>query len=359
MTTTELIDPATDPVGEYVRKLSRHAPGEALEIALAEADKYRAKAELQNAEYRAMAEVEFAPDGSIGRANMAGLYRLAAGYSRSQIVPEHYRGKPDDCFIACQMSMRLKVDPLAYMQNSYVVHGKPGIEAKLSIALLNQSGKIKGRITYTDEGSGDSRKCTASAVDADTGEVVSATVTMKMVKDEGWYAKKGSKWQTMPDIMFHYRSATFLVRQFFPEVTMGMPTVQELYDVMPDEPEPVPPTKGLDDLTKKLVGKGSDVHKEADRFYREPVTDAVEGVDTEPEPNTDGTDEPAPETEDWEDIEGDAIDQSMREAHLQGGDKAKSAINTIANTAFDAHPDHKKFIAQMRNYYLTEARKIE
>ncbi len=356
---TELIDPTTDPVGEYVRKLSQHSPSEALDIALAEADKYRAKAELQNAEYRAMAEVEFAPDGSIGRANMAGLYRLAAGYARSAIVPEHYRGKPDDCFIACQMSMRLGVDPLAYMQNSYVVNGKPGIEAKLSIALLNQSGKIKGRITYTDEGDGDARKCTASAVDADTGEVVSATVTMKMVKAEGWYAKKGSKWQTMPDIMFHYRSATFLVRQFFPEVTMGMPTVQELHDVGPDEPEPAPPTKSLAELTKKLVDKGRGVHKEADRFYREPEHDdetaVTDGID-EPALETDGVDEPRePAPRDWFDSAGEA----MKEAGLVGGVVAKKIIDDMAEQLKTLHPEHKGKINILREFWLKEAAKVE
>lgn len=51
-----------------------------------------------------------------------------------------------------------------------------------------------------------------------------------MAKDEGWYQKKGSKWQTMPDLMLRYRSATFLIRTTAPEISMGL-TKDEVEDL--------------------------------------------------------------------------------------------------------------------------------
>lgn len=277
-------------VSDYVGNIMASAPAEAAKIALAEAQRQQALAEKAAADYRALAEVEFDGNGRIARANMAGLYRLAQAYARSQIVPEQYRGKPDDCFIACQMACRLKVDPMAYMQASYVVHGRPGLEAKLAIGLLNTSGLIRGRIQYKNSGSiekGD-RQCTAYATDAATGEIVSATVTWKMVVGEGWISKSGSKWKTMPDVMFVYRSAAFLIRQYYPEVLSGMPFADELEDISPSrangQQPPRPAT--LNDLAARFgndpSGAPSDSSSESG-YTIEPATDTDAPANDEPE----------------------------------------------------------------------------
>lgn len=246
----------TTTFAAYIEQLSKSSPEAALKIAVAETERQRALAAEKAEEYRAMSDVAFDGAGRIAHATMGGLWRLAQVYSGSQIVPEHYRGKPHDCFVACQMAMRLKVDPFAYMQSSYVVHGKPGIEAKLAIAMLNTSGKIKGRVQYEFSGSGDDRRCVAFATDKETGEVVEADVTWRMVKEEGWLAKSGSKWKTMPDVMFRYRSAAFLIRGYYPEVLTGVALVDELEDIA-DEPReptrrPERAVASLDTLTEIL-----------------------------------------------------------------------------------------------------------
>lgn len=226
-------------VTEYVNRIANASPQEAVQIALAESERQTALAEQERVQYKALAEVEFDDCGRIARANMAGLYRMAQAYAGSQIIPDHYRGKPNDCFIACQMALNLKVPPLAYMQNSYIVHGKPGLESKLGTALLNTSGKIVGRVRYREDRDAKSNKmlaCTAFCKDAETGDEVSATVTWAMVEAEGWNKKAGSKWLTMPELMFHYRSAAFLIRTYYPEVTMGMHTVDELEDIQETKP---------------------------------------------------------------------------------------------------------------------------
>jgi hypothetical protein len=240
-----------DTIHEYLEKLKEVGPDKALELVIAQTESERARAAAKEAEYKALAELEFDQDGRIIKANMAGLWRLATSYSRSKIVPEQYRGNPDDCFIACQMAFRWKADPFMVMQSSYVVHGKPGIEGKLAIALINSSGKIKGRVKYKFHGEGKTRACTAYATDAESGETVESTVTWAMVEAEGWLGKSGSKWKTMPDVMFTYRSATFLVRQFYPEVLMGMRTVDELHDSEEDAtPRKMP--RNLDDLSDEI-----------------------------------------------------------------------------------------------------------
>ena len=229
---------------EYLERLSGESPEVALKMAMAETERAQAASRAATA-----VVLEFDDQGRIAKANYAGLRRLADEYSRSDLVPEHYKGKPANCFIALQMSMRMKIDPFAYMQNSCVVHGKPGIEAKLAIAMLNQSGKIRGRVGYDIErdAKGEITSCMAKVIDAGTGEVIDGEpITAKLVKSEKWDAKNGSKWLTMPGQMYRYRSAVFLIRASYPEVMMGIQTVDELEDICPAAPATV------DDITSEL-----------------------------------------------------------------------------------------------------------
>lgn len=61
-----------------------------------------------------------------------------------------------------------------------------------------------------------------------------------MVKAEGWLSKTGSKWKTMPQLMFRYRAAAFFARIYAPDITLGMQTAEEIYDA-PPEPRNVTP----------------------------------------------------------------------------------------------------------------------
>lgn len=210
-------------------------PSAALQIAINEREKAEAQAAAAREEYRALSDVEFDASGRIKKATMAGMWRLSQMYASSTLVPAHYQNSPSNCFIACQMAFRMGIDPLAFMQNSYIVHGRPGIEAKLAIAALNTSGLIKGRVTYERIGSGKSGSCVAKVVDRESGEtIVGAPVTWELVSAEGWSKRGDSKWNTMPDLMFQYRAAMFLIRTIYPEVVMGIKTVDELLD------EPIP-----------------------------------------------------------------------------------------------------------------------
>lgn len=195
---------------------------------MAELERDKRESELLNG-------ITFSHDG-MEAANLAALWRLASMYSRSDIVPEQFRGKPENCLIALQMAQRCRIDPFAFMQASYVVHGRPGIEAKLAIAMLNSSGKIAGRVRYEFDGEGDKRSCTACVKDKESGEEIRLKLDWKTVEAEGWNKKNGSKWLTIPEQMFRYRSAVFLIRTHYPEVMMGLSTTDE----MEDEPGPVP-----------------------------------------------------------------------------------------------------------------------
>lgn len=160
---------------------------------------------------------------------------VAKMFATSSMLPDVFRGGEGvgNCMIALNLAERMQVDPFMLMQNMYIVHGRPGIEAKLAIALINGCGRFEP-IKYEYEGEGKARRCRAYAREKRSNEVLQGPwVTWEMVEAEGWHKPKGqmtSKWMTMPEIMFRYRSAMFFARVYVPDVLVGLKSVDEFED---------------------------------------------------------------------------------------------------------------------------------
>lgn len=182
--------------------------------------------------------VPFVDDGATdlmwSSAGFAHAQRLAAMFAASVLIPEHLRNKVADVTIALLMARRLNEDPLVVMQNIHVIHGRAGWSAQYIVARANRSGVFRGRINWRQEGKGNDMVVTAYATLGETGEEVSFPVGMQMAIAEGW--TKNTKYKSMPELMLRYRSATFLVRLFAPEIMLGIPTSDELDDI--DAPIP-------------------------------------------------------------------------------------------------------------------------
>lgn len=160
------------------------------------------------------------------------IQRVSKAFASSDLVPKQYQGNLANCMIAMDMAQRIGANPLMVMQNLYIVHGTPGWSSKFLIATINACGRYsslryewKGNPGEADYG------CRAWAIERETGERLDGIwVTWAMVRAEGWESKNGSKWKTMPDQMFVYRSAAFWQRAYAPELGMGLQTVEDLQD---------------------------------------------------------------------------------------------------------------------------------
>ena len=146
-------------------------------------------------------------------------YKFANIFAQSDIVPAHYRGKPENTFIAVQTAYRMNLDPMLIMQNTYVVSGKLGMNSTFAISLANSSGIFDSGIRYKLEGSGDTLKVTAYAKVKATGEEISYTIAMSEAVAEGW--TKNSKYKTLPELMLRYRAAVLLITTHLPESLNG------------------------------------------------------------------------------------------------------------------------------------------
>jgi hypothetical protein len=174
-------------------------------------------------------------DGELALFNpeaMAFLEKHAEMYSRSDIIPDTYKGKPENCFIAINLARRLKLDPLTVMQNVFPVYGRLGMTTAFQNALVLRAGAFRGPITHSVKAEGQNLIVTAHATIASTGEKVSATVDMRMAQAEGWL--RNPKYKSMPEHMLKYRATSFLIRQYCPAAYLGVPTHDELVDTRDD-----------------------------------------------------------------------------------------------------------------------------
>jgi len=163
--------------------------------------------------------------------------RVAMVFTKSTMVPEHFRNNIGNCLIALNYASRVGVDPFMVMQKMYVIHGKPAVETQLQIALFNASGKYTP-LKYKLSGEGDKRQCVAFATEKSSGEEIEGpAVSLAMAKAEGWSTKGGSKWKSLPELMLRYRSAAFFIRLYSPETTLGIYTKEEIDDTAHGQPQ--------------------------------------------------------------------------------------------------------------------------
>lgn len=182
--------------------------------------------------------------------------RKARAITSSSLVPEAYRGENNlgNAMIALEVAERTGASPLMVMQNLYVVHGRPSWSATFLIATVNACGRFSPLRFEIDGGTdpaAESYRVRAVAKDKESDDACEGPwITWPMVKAEGWSSKNGSKWKTMPALMFMYRAASFWTRVYAPELSLGIHTADEVQDYV--EARTVPERQDLGAFQKLL-----------------------------------------------------------------------------------------------------------
>jgi hypothetical protein len=164
--------------------------------------------------------------------------RKAMALSKSDLLPQSYRNNISNCLVAMELATRTGMNELMVMQNLHIIQGKPSWSSTFAIAVINSSKRFRTMLNFRIEGSGDDLSCVAWAVGHDNNTYESPKITMTIAKAEGWLAKSGSKWKTMPELMIRYRAAAFFGRLYCPELLLGMQTEDEVIDVVAPIAEP-------------------------------------------------------------------------------------------------------------------------
>lgn len=160
-------------------------------------------------------------------------WRIACQLSKSTILPDNYRGKPENVIIALGMAQKMDLDPFTVMQNLNVIKGKTSWSGSFCKTLIEKTKRFKDlELNYIGEKGTDSYGCYLSATRISDGKIIKGPeVTMKMAKEEGWTSNK--KWITLTDLMLAYRCQSFFARLHCPEAMNGIYTSEEIEDIQP------------------------------------------------------------------------------------------------------------------------------
>jgi len=165
--------------------------------------------------------------------------RMANALAKSTIVPKEYHNNPSNCLIALEMASRMNTSPMQVMQNLFVINGRPSWSAQYIIGVINASRKYKHELKFELTGKGEDLACYVWTTDYLGEKIIGPLISMKMAHDEGWVAKNGSKWKTMPEIMIRYRAASFFGRMYCSDMIMGIYEREEVIELTSDEYEVV------------------------------------------------------------------------------------------------------------------------
>ena len=184
------------------------------------------------------------------------LQRQAKMFSSSSLVPKDFQGNIANCAIGINIAKRLGADPFMVLQNIDIIHGRPSFRATFLIAMVNAAGRFEP-LQFRMEGDEGkpSRSCVAWTKSKPDGTPLEGPkITLEMAKAEGWSAKNGSKWLTMPELMLRYRAAAFFARLYAPDITLGMMTADEAVDIQQERdvtPAIIPASRPLFEVKRE------------------------------------------------------------------------------------------------------------
>lgn len=216
---------------------------------------------------------------------------IAERMAKSGLVPEHLRGKSNDCYLVAEQASRWEAPALSVAQCTYIVHGKLGYEGKLVHAVINASKRLVAPLFFKWEGNGPERTCTVTGTLKSDGKERTLTIRQKDVKTTN------SHWNTIPDMMLSYRATRDWARLNMPDLMLGIYTKDELEDQPLRGPDNARPVVDTDTLNKQY----SDT-PESDVVDAETVTSATsEGDDsTIIDPTSNDQDDSPSQLSHWE-----------------------------------------------------------
>lgn len=148
-------------------------------------------------------------------------------------VPKHLHSKPADCLAITLQAMRWQMDPFVVASKTHVVNGNLGYEAQLVVAVLKNSGAVRGRPHYEYRGEGTNLECRAGFVP--NGE--EAVVWTEWLSIAGITTKNSPLWKVNPKQQFGYLQARNWARLYAPDALLGVYTEDELQVVTPPPAE--------------------------------------------------------------------------------------------------------------------------
>ena len=270
------------------------------------------------------------------------MWRFSQCVVKSGFAPKGME-KPESVLIAVEMGYEVGLSPMAALQNTAVVNGRPTIYGDAALALVRGSGLLE---FYEEKqvgrkGGDDFGYCVTAKRKGDSSSY-SETFTVADAKVAGLWGKSGP-WTQYPARMLKFRARGFLLRDAFGDVLKGMRTYEEARDYIDVDAEIIDESKPKQKLFKAKT---------------EPQKPAVEECPKVEEAETPQTEEPKAEApksdksvfdELAERLEAEGLTQAqlISWARKQGGILARGKLDEFgAHKVLNAFETVKEFIAR-------------
>ena len=177
-------------------------------------------------------------------ASLEDAFRFANAIVASGFAPRGME-KPEAVLVAIQLGAELGLTPMAALQNTAVINGRPAIYGDAALALVRASGLLE---SFSEEEVGEAGKdsfgikVTATRRDGSKG---SETFTVADAKAAKLWGKAGP-WTDYPRRMLKFRARGFVLRDVFGDVLKGLRTAEEVRDY--------PEERNITPLSEKVSG---------------------------------------------------------------------------------------------------------
>lgn len=153
--------------------------------------------------------------------DMAAAAQLARALCTTALVPQHFRGKPDDGAAAIMYGATIDMDPMTSLQNIVVINGKPGLYARAMVAIVLS----RGHLIWTEEDT--PKKVVVCGSRKGSGNVERSEWTIERAQLAGY--TNNAKYKTDPQAMLYARASGDIARKVAPDALLGMAyNVEEL-----------------------------------------------------------------------------------------------------------------------------------
>lgn len=151
---------------------------------------------------------------------MADANAIAKAVANTDMVPKHFRGKPDDLTAAILFGATLGFDPMQSSRQVYVIHGQAALYARAMAALVMSAGHEVWTVSSSPEG------VTVNGRRRGSEHVETSTWTADRAKRAEYTSN--AKYRTNPEEMLYAKAVSEVCRKIAPDVLNGVYSVEEM-----------------------------------------------------------------------------------------------------------------------------------
>ena len=259
---------------------------------------------------------------------MSEQVRVAEFLAGSDIVPDAFRKRPANVWLALDMGAHMGLKPFQTFRAVHVIKGTPTFSAEAMRGMAMAAGHT---VTVTSTPT----EATVSIKRADGLGEGTTTFTLDQAKQAG-YLGKGGNWASDPESMLVARATSRCAKRVIPDLLMGLTMTEEMDDVVAVEGSPVEALQATTEAVAAIEAPdpAPEPAKQASKPAKAPQA-AAEPEDAELVPDEPETaEQPTQATLDTADDNSDPLSadewkQLLRERGLTLGDVAPAAKDIL------------------------------